>query len=110
MYAWMYSRMKEGSPLTRTIPFLLSIVVSAVCIGIALVMKVPEHAIAKPLPLMSPTFASSPSSMTMFIATDDDDDDDDDAVARMFDREAEEELAEPLLGGDSTSLYPDAEV
>lgn len=108
MYAWIYARMKVESPITLTIPFLLSIVVSAVCIGIALAMKVPKHEIAKPLPLMSPTFASSPSSMTMFFSTDDEYEDD--SALSMFDREADEELAEPLLESYSPSLYPDTEV
>lgn len=108
VYAWIYARMKEDSPVTRTIPFLLSIALYAVCIGIAVVMRVPVHAIAKPLPLVSPTFAASPSSMTMVFSTDDDDSETDSLA--MFDRDVDGVLAEPLLGRASTALHPDVDV
>lgn len=87
--------MKEDSPASRTVPFILSAVLYVCSIGIALSLPIPKHTPLKPPPLMSPTFAASPSSMTQFFSTDDDVDDDD---SLTFDREADEFLAEPLLG------------
>lgn len=93
--------------MSRTVPFIMSAVLYVCSIGIAISLPISKHAPSKLPPLISPTFASSPSSMTMFFSTDDDDDDND---SMAFGREADEFLVEPLLGHPTTSIYTDADV
>ncbi|RLN49305.1 hypothetical protein BBJ28_00007188 [Nothophytophthora sp. Chile5] len=121
LFASLYAAMTRDSIWSQALPYVVASGVYVVGIGVALSLPVgkssPSGKIAVvPPPLLSPTYADSPSSSSMYFETDDDDEEEeggeDDRVIYADDGTLDDSqfLAEPLLGSGSTSGYAHTEV
>ncbi|RLN72719.1 hypothetical protein BBJ28_00008177 [Nothophytophthora sp. Chile5] len=121
LFASLYAAMTRDSVWSQALPYVVASGVYVVGIGVALSLPVgkssPSGKIAVvPPPLLSPTYADSPSSSSMYFETDDDDEEEedgqDDRVIYADDGTLDDNqfLAEPLLGSGSTAGYAHTEV
>ncbi|KAG7394614.1 Hippocampus abundant transcript 1 protein [Phytophthora boehmeriae] len=115
LFATLYAAMTRESVWSQALPYVVAAVVYFIGIGVALSLpagKVPVPGKnVTPTPLLSPTYGEAPSAASMYFETDDDDEsmeeggESDGVTYAKGLAEDDNFLAEPLLGGRSTTEH-----